>query len=235
MHGIVTGVDDLYGSNFSDIFKADSGISIQEATHDPQATTSEALFVAGIRRDAANPTAAIGSNITICGQISTKFGLVTMAPNGVGNPMSPTAKEVDLSDVATINSTGNALPAPVDIDPARAASQDPTTRPYYRSLQGMRVRLAAGIATGGGTTKFRDVFLRPAPAAQRLFRKNSAAADHHAVVGRARRARHRARRRRRQSGRPAAAGAQRHAVDLDLFDVVQTSSARSPTRSASTR
>ena len=64
-----------------------------------------------------------------------------------------------------------------DIDPARAASQDAVNRPYYRSLQGMRVRLADGIATGGGTTKFRDVYVRPGSGPfSRLFRKNSPAA-----------------------------------------------------------
>ena len=41
----------------------------------------------------------------------------------------------------------------------------------------MRVRLVEGIATGGGTTKFRDLFLEPGTTAQRLFRKNDAAAE----------------------------------------------------------
>ena len=41
----------------------------------------------------------------------------------------------------------------------------------------MRVRLPEGIATGGGTTKFRDLFLEPGTTAQRLFRKNDAAAE----------------------------------------------------------
>ena len=35
IHGIVTGIDDLYGSNFDAIYKADSGIWIQEPTRDP--------------------------------------------------------------------------------------------------------------------------------------------------------------------------------------------------------
>ena len=38
----------------------------------------------------------------------------------------------------------------------------------------MRVRLPEGIATGGGTTKFRDVFVEPGTTATRLFRKNDA-------------------------------------------------------------
>ena len=40
----------------------------------------------------------------------------------------------------------------------------------------MRVTLPDGIATGGGTTKFRDVFVEPGTNAQRLFRKNNQAA-----------------------------------------------------------
>ena len=44
---------------------------------------------------------------------------------------------------------------------ARRPRPRASTAPYYRSLQGMRVQLPEGIATGGGTTKFRDVFLEP--------------------------------------------------------------------------
>ena len=62
------------------------------------------------------------------------------------------------------------------IDQAKAESQG-LNRPYYRSLQGMRVQLPEGIATGGGTTKFNDVFLEPGTTQQRLFRKNTLAAD----------------------------------------------------------
>ncbi len=177
IRGIVTGVDDLYGSNFDNVFKADAGIWVQQATHDPAATTSEALFVSSIRRPAANPAADVGADITICGKIFTQFGLVELVPAGGDSPSTPDAKQFDLDQAATVNSRNNPLPAPIDIDPARAASQDAATRPYYRSLQGMRVRLADGIATGGGTTKFRDVFVQPgAGPFSRLFRKNSAAA-----------------------------------------------------------
>jgi endonuclease/exonuclease/phosphatase family metal-dependent hydrolase len=177
LRGIVTGIDDLYGSNFSTIFKADSGIWLQETTRDPAATTSNALFVAAIRRSAANPAGVIGSDITISGRVETKFGQVGIVPLGVGNTGSGAAQEVELASVATINSTGNALPAPVALDRAASETQDAITRPYYRSLQGMRVRLPEAIATGGGTTKFRDVFVEPGTTAQRLFRKNDAAAQ----------------------------------------------------------
>jgi predicted extracellular nuclease len=177
VRGVVTGIDDLYGSSYDAIYKADSGIWLQEATHDPAATTSEGIFIAGIRRNAANPAGVIGSNITISGKIVTQFGLVELVPDGVGSVSSPAANEVDLANVATINSTGNPLPAPIAIDPAKAAAQDAAKRPYFRSLQGMRVRLAEGIATGGGTTKFRDVYLEPGTVAQRLFRKSVPTAE----------------------------------------------------------
>ena len=63
------------------------------------------------------------------------------------------------------------------LDQTAAENQDPISRPYYRALQGMRVTLPVGIATGGGTTKFRDVFVEPGTDATRLFRKNDAAAE----------------------------------------------------------
>jgi predicted extracellular nuclease len=177
IRGIVTGVDDLYGSNFDSVFKADAGIWVQQATHDPSHTTSEALFVSSIKRPAGDPAADVGADITICGKIFTQFGLVELVPQGGDSPTTPDAKQFDLDQAATVTSRNNPLPAPIDIDPGLAASQDAASRPYYRSLQGMRVRLAAGIATGGGTTKFRDVYVRPgAGPFSRLFRKNNSAA-----------------------------------------------------------
>jgi predicted extracellular nuclease len=176
--GIVTGIDDLYGSNFSTVFKADSGIWIQEASPDPQATTSSALFVAGIKRDhdpatPAGPADIIGAEVKITGKVETKFGQVGIVPAGVGNTGSGTAQEVDLKPpVGEILSTGNALPEPKTIDRAKAEAQD-LDRTYYRSLQGMRVKLTEGIATGGGTTKFNDVFVEPGTTAERLLRKDS--------------------------------------------------------------
>lgn len=175
IRGIVTGIDDLYGSNFDNIFRSDSGLWVQEAQRDPAATTSSAIFIAGVRRNAANPAAVIGSDITITGRIETKFGLVQLVPPGVGTT-NQNAQEVDLTEVATINSTGNPLPPAITIDPAQATNQG-VNRTYYRSLQGMRVRLQEAIATGGGTTKFRDVFVEPGTTAQRLFRKNEPAAE----------------------------------------------------------
>ena len=127
-----------------------------------------------------------------------------LVPPGVGTT-NQNAQEVNLTDVATINSTGNPLPAGRSRSTARSPRTRAINRTYYRSLQGMRVRLPEGIATGGGTTKFRDLFLEPGTTAQRLFRKNDAGGGDDAVVGRARRDRRVARRRRRQPGRSAPA------------------------------
>ena len=176
VRGIVTGIDNLYGSNFDFIFKSDSGIWVQEATRDPQATTSSGIFIAGIRRDAANPAGVIGSDVTIEGRVETKFGQVQIVPAGVGTT-NQNAAEVDLATaVATIHSTATRC-RPRSRSTARWPRTRAINRQYYRSLAGMRVRLPEGIATGGGTTKFHDLFLEPGTTARRLFRQNDAAAE----------------------------------------------------------
>ncbi|RKQ86500.1 putative extracellular nuclease [Solirubrobacter pauli] len=175
--GIVTGIDNLYGSNYENIYKGDSGIWIQEATRSETATTSSAIFVAGIRRAVTNPEDVIGREVVIEGRAGAKFGQVEVVPDGVGFTTDRDAKEVDLNSVAvSVSADKQPLPAPVVLDQTKAEEQDPINRPYYRALQGMRVTLPVGIATGGGTTKFRDVFVEPGTDATRLFRKNDAAA-----------------------------------------------------------
>ncbi|MBE2316271.1 lamin tail domain-containing protein [Solirubrobacter sp. CPCC 204708] len=174
--GIVTGIDNLYGSSYDAIYKGDSGLWIQEATRPDTATTSSAIFVAGIRRAATNPEDVIGREVVIEGRANAKFGQVEIVPDGVGSTTCPCANEVDLSAVAVSVSTDKKpLPAPVVLDQTQAENQG-IARNYYRALQGMRVTLPVGIATGGGTTKFRDVFVEPGTDATRLFRKNDAAA-----------------------------------------------------------
>ncbi|MDA0181780.1 lamin tail domain-containing protein [Solirubrobacter phytolaccae] len=176
--GIVTGIDNLYGSSYDAIYKGDSGIWIQEETRSATATTSSAIFVAGIRRSATNPADVIGREVVIEGRANAKFGQVEIVPDGVGSTTNPNAQEVDLNTVAVSVSTDKKpLPEAVVLDQTKAENQDPINRPYYRALQGMRVTLPVGIATGGGTTKFRDVFVEPGTDATRLFRKNDAAAE----------------------------------------------------------
>jgi predicted extracellular nuclease len=177
IRGIVTGVDDLYGSSFDAVYKGDSGIWVQEATRrDPSSTASDAVFVAGIARP-SNPASVIGDDITVSGKVTTQFGLVEVVPTSFGSVTNPNATEVPYTSTVTVNSSHNPLPAPVTIDPDAAAHQDAASRPYYRALQGMRVKLLKGVADGGGTTKFRDVYVTPGDTAQRLFRQNVSTAD----------------------------------------------------------
>jgi predicted extracellular nuclease len=178
IRGIVTGVDDLYGSSFDAIYKGDSGIWVQEPNRlDPSSTASDAVFVAGIARDPQNPDGIVGDDITVTGKVTTQFGLVEVVPAGVGSVSNPSATEVPYTPTVTVMSSHNPLPAPVTIDPDAAAHQVAATRPYYRALQGMRVKLLKGVANGGGTTKFRDVYVTPGDTAQRLFRQNTSTAD----------------------------------------------------------
>ena len=165
------------------IFKADSGIWIQEATRAPRRHDLERAVRRGHQREhdppnPLKPAEIIGDEVTITGRVETKFGQVGIVPPGVGNTGSPlaTGGRPTTRSSATEPGRSNPLPAPVDIDRAKAEAQG-LDRTYYRSLQGMRVRLPEGIATGGGTTKFNDVFVEPGTTAQRLFRKNDPAAN----------------------------------------------------------
>ena len=82
----------------------------------------------------------IGSDITITGRAGAKFGQVEIVPAGRRFHDVPVRATKSTSrDVATINSTGNALPAAKVLDQTAAEDQDPISRPYYRALQGMRV------------------------------------------------------------------------------------------------
>ncbi|MCA1718973.1 MAG: endonuclease/exonuclease/phosphatase family protein, partial [Actinobacteria bacterium] len=62
------------------------------------------------------------------------------------------------------------MPEPVEIEPDRAEAQDPAERPYYETLEGMRVGLATGTANSGGTNKFGELFLTLGAEQDRVFR-----------------------------------------------------------------
>ena len=215
IRGIVTGIDDLYGSNYDAIYKADSGHldpGGRPATR--RATTSSALFVAGIRRDAANPPAVIGSrHHDHRPRRDASSARSSIVPAGVGNTSSPAAQEVDLDDRRDDQLDRQRAAGAASCSTRRAAeSQDPINRPYYRALQGMRVQLPGGHRDRRRHDEVpRRVRRARAPTPSACSARTTPAADDHAVVGRARRARHRARRRRRQPGRPAPAVAQRDA------------------------
>ena len=198
IRGIVTGVDDLYGSNFDNIFKSDAGLWVQQATRDAGATTSSAIFIAGVRRNAANPQAVIGSDITITGRIETKFGLVQLVPPGVGTT-NQTAQEVNLADVATVNSTGNALPAGGHDRPR--AVREPGHQPRV-------LPLAAGHARAPARRASRPVAARPSSATSSSSRARPRSGCSARTTRRRRRRRGRTRRP-RSACRPTAAPATR--------------------------
>jgi predicted extracellular nuclease len=142
VRGVVTGVDDQYGATYSQIYRDEAGIWVQspDGADDGDPATSEGLVGEGFG------------------------GLTQLVPAGVDS-----GHDVALSTVGSVVSSGAPLPAPVDVDPAKARAQD-GSQPYYESLEGMRVRLAEGIANSGGTNKFNELYLQPGTTPQRLFR-----------------------------------------------------------------
>ncbi len=162
VEGVVTGIDDEIGASFGSNnsirrFPEDAGIFIQEEPADADANpeTSEGVFV-GFVRDRGAYT--VGDVVRVNGRVGEKFGFsiisetINQEPEKVGS--AP-------------------VPAPVEIDAARAGGQDPASRPYYETLEGMRVRLATGTANSGGTNKFGELFMTPGTEQDRVFRTDT--------------------------------------------------------------
>ncbi len=157
--GVVIGVDNQQGvSNFVNLDPRQAGIYVETptASQDANPATSEGIFVGGLK--AADRSAHhIGQTVTVVGKVTELFNLTAL---------DATARTVTFGAKA-------ALPAPVTIDPAQAAAQTTATtgnRPYYETLEGMRVHLDVGTADSGGTDKFGELFLMPGTTAQRVFR-----------------------------------------------------------------
>lgn len=164
IEGVVTGIDDEIGANFTTTFPEDAGVFVQSVpgTEDADPATSEGIFVGFVRGPGNDRAALIGKRVRITGEVKEKFGL-TIISEAIG--LEP---EV-LGDAP--------LPAPVTIDTAAANAQTVGSggvRAYYETLEGMRVTLPVGIANSGGTTKFGEVFLTPGTTKQRVFRQNPA-------------------------------------------------------------
>jgi predicted extracellular nuclease len=159
IEGVVTGIDDEIGASFGPNntirrFPEDAGIFVQEeaedADNDPN--TSEGIFVGFVRdRGAYEP----GDVVRINGEVREKFGQ-TIVSEAFG-------EEPEIVGSASV-------PEPVVIDEARANGQDAETRPYYESLEGMRVELLVGTANSGGTNKFGELFMTPGTEKDRVFR-----------------------------------------------------------------
>src|SRR5918998_266116 len=132
----------------------DGKIDFEDANPNP----SEGVFVGYVRdRQAYQP----GDVVRINGEVSEKFGQTQINETVNQEPAK----------------TGTApVPTPFAIDEARAEGQEAPARPYYESLEGMRVGLDTGVANSGGTNKFGELFLTPGPEKDRVFRDEVVAA-----------------------------------------------------------
>lgn len=157
--GIITGWDDEIGANYVRRFPEDRGLFIQEELDDADddSATSEGIFVGYVTNVTAYP---LGTRVRFTGQVKEKFGQTIIAES-IG--LEP--KIIGASSVP--------LPSPITIDPLLAVAQDATTRAYYESLEGMRVRLVTGTASSGGTNKFGELFLVPGTTPERVFRTDT--------------------------------------------------------------
>lgn len=143
IEGVVTGVDDEVGANFTRIFPGDAGIFVQEepADADGDPATSEGVFVGFVRPRSDYPA---GSVVRLEGRVVEQFG----------------ETRVNLTIAAEPEIVGGApVPSPVVIDPAAAGAQATPARPYYESLEGMNVVIDVGTATSGGRNRFGETFL----------------------------------------------------------------------------
>ena len=144
-------------SDYVDLDPRSAGIYVETPTadQDDNPATSEGIFVGDL--PVADRTADhIGQTVTVSGTVTNLFGLTTI--DAIGNTPTFTGT----AGVAN-------LPAPVVIDPAKAAAQTVASngyRPYFNSLQSMRVTLAVGTANSGGTDKFGELFVTPGTARQ---------------------------------------------------------------------
>jgi predicted extracellular nuclease len=151
--GTVIGVDNQEDvSNFVDLEPESAGIFVETPTadQDNDPTTSEGIFVGGL--PAADRIATeVGKTVTVSGTVDEMFGLTTLDATGQ-------------TPAFTGQSSTDDLPAPVVIDPVKAAAQTVSSngsRPYYETLEGMRVQLTEGTANSGGTDKFGELYLDP--------------------------------------------------------------------------
>ena len=157
IEGVVTGIDDEIGASFGSDntirkFPEDAGIFVQEETGDSDPNTSEGIFV-GFVRDRGNYEP--GDVVRVNGEVREKFGQTILSETRDQEPQKIGTAQV---------------PELVEIDEAKADAQDPASRPYYETLEGMRVSLATATANSGGTNKFGELFLTPGAEQDRVFR-----------------------------------------------------------------
>ena len=157
--GIVTG-----------IFPGLGGFWIQETETDDDPTTSEGLFI--LTGD-LEPTIALGDGLRVSGKIRERSGqtLLEIADGG---------------DVKII-STGNQLPAAVELDPPLLEDE---ALVYNEALEGMLVRVSDPVAAVAPTTQYGEtVLVRPEweisrimrgdPTGMMIFVDDGSSATHH--------------------------------------------------------
>ncbi|HEY6761301.1 MAG TPA: lamin tail domain-containing protein [Baekduia sp.] len=160
--GVVVGVDNQQGvSNYVNLDPRQAGIYVETPTiaQDTDTRTSEGIFVGGLL-PADRAASHIGQTVTISGTVTELFNLTTLDASGQAALFTGTA-------------SASNLPAPVTIDTASANAQTVSsngTRPYYETLEGMRVALPSATANSGGTDKFGELFVQPAAARKRVMR-----------------------------------------------------------------
>jgi uncharacterized protein len=151
--GVVVGVDNQAGvSNYTELDTRQEGIYVETPTaqQDTNTQTSEGIFVGGLPAEDRSAE-HIGQTVTVSGKVTELYDLTTIEAEPESLTFTGTAKKKN-------------LPAPVVIDQNAAEAQSVAangTRPYYESLEGMRVELAVGTADSGGTSKFGELFLMP--------------------------------------------------------------------------
>ncbi|MDO8211727.1 lamin tail domain-containing protein [Conexibacter sp. CPCC 206217] len=168
IEGVVTGIDDLMGSNYTSVFPEDAGIWVQQSpgTEDSDPNTSEGVFVGYVRGPGNDREALLGKRVRLSGVVKEKF--------------NQTQVNITQNTEPVVLGNGT-LPAPVAIDTAKAEAQTVTgvdsngTRSYYETLEGMRVTLPTAIANSGGTSKFGELFLNPGATRQRVFNTTTGA------------------------------------------------------------
>ncbi len=160
IEAVVTGIDDRSGADYSRYYPEQRGVWVQEepADEDGNPQTSEGLFVADIDQ----PTTYRP------GDVVRVTGYVLPDGSAPGLPRGIKPKAVGSGGIWKIGTAP--VPEPVDIDPARAASDG---QAYFRTLAGMRVRLAEGTANSGGTNKFGELFVTVGGERKRYYRTDT--------------------------------------------------------------
>ena len=152
VQGVVTGIDDEVGADYDRTYPEDRGIFLQSlpADDDNDPATSEGIFVGFVD----NPSAYHpGDVVRVTGQVKEKFGLTEIAEQIGQEPTKLSTAPV---------------PAAIVVDQARAQSQG-ADKPYYESLENMRVTLAVSTANSGGTNKFGELFVTPGTTRDRIL------------------------------------------------------------------